>query len=542
MKLCSKQEVGVKNKIRFLLLTLVLLSILVSSCSTPGDQPRTSSPGQKYLVVFVIDSCRPDYLPFSEIPNIKNLASEGTSYSNAWVGSLRNITPGVHTTLSTGAFPNKHKVICFMWKNPETGLLYWYTQWDDVQLGEFNDNIKATGVTSIGTLYKEKYPGARVAAISSGKFYAAAGLGADSADYILFCDSSAVSNPDSMSADKFVVSGVKGRLAPPDIMTDPELTRDKSSDLDEDIWVTDLALKMVEKVRPEVLLINLPQTDESGHWCMAINDPEKMGKVVSNADKQIGRVMDAYKKAGIYDNTIFVVTSDHGMTPTMHVIPQTPIYQLVKKAGTKAQDLAPEFYIYDSSKAADAAENIASAGIPGIKGAYYLSRKSDGSYAYLPTPTTEKLITGDLDKCFRYLSSTSASDTSNDILVPQAENWRYVIPLFSGKAQPSSHETVTWNNQHIPLIIAGPGVKKGISVDSPARIVDIAPTVLTLMGITPAKMDGVVLADCVEKATAKQIEAQNAVTQFLKPLSAALKAASESDLAENARQSGKPEK
>jgi energy-converting hydrogenase Eha subunit F len=62
------------------------------------------------------------------------------------------------------------------------------------------------------------------------------------------------------------------------------------------------------------------------------------------------------------------------------------------------------------------------------------------------------------------------------------------------------------------------------------------------MGIAPKKMDGVVLADCVEKASAQQVEAQTAITQYLKPLAAALKAATESDLAENARQSGKPEK
>ena len=531
-----------RNKMGFVAITLVLLSTLGLSCSAPGDQQRIASPDQKYLVVFVVDACRPDYLPFCDIPNIKKLASEGTSYTNAWVGSLSNITPNVHTTLSTGAFPRNHDVLNFVWKNRETGLAYWYTQWDDIHIGEFNDNIKATGVTSIGTLYKEQYPGARVAAISSGKFYAAAGLGADSADYILFSDSSAVANPDSMSGDKFVVSGVQGHLAPPDIMTDPELTREKTSEFDEDIWATDLALKLLEKVRPEVLLINLPQTDESGHWCMSINDPEIMRKVVSNADKQIGRVMEAYKKAGIYDNTIFVVTADHGMTPTMHLVSQPPVRQALKDAGTKAQVLSPEFYIYDPSKAADAAEKIAGAGITGIKGAYYLAKQSDGSYAYAPTPTTEKQVTGDLDKCFRYLGSTCASDISFDIILPQAENWRYLIPLWSGKAQPSSHDTITWNNQHIPLIIAGPGVNKGLYLDSPARIVDIAPTVLTLMGISPKKMDGVVLADCLEKATAQQVEAENAVMQYLKPLSAALKAASESDLAENARQSGKPEK
>ena len=85
MKILLKynQEVWVKIRIRFLAITLVLLSILVPSCSAPDDQQRIASPDQKYLVVFVVDACRPDYLPFSDIPNIKKLASEGTSYTNA---------------------------------------------------------------------------------------------------------------------------------------------------------------------------------------------------------------------------------------------------------------------------------------------------------------------------------------------------------------------------------------------------------------------------------------------------------------------------
>jgi arylsulfatase A-like enzyme len=81
-------------------------------------------------------------------------------------------------------------------------------------------------------------------------------------------------------------------------------------------------------------------------------------------------------------------------------------------------------------------------------------------------------------------------------------------------------------------------VKKGVTLDTPARLVDIAPTVVTLLGIEPQKMDGVVLADGLEQATPLQVKAQAEVTQFLEPLRAALKDSSQADLAENEKQFG----
>lgn len=41
-------------------------------------------------------------------PNLKALASESVWYENATVGSSPSITPAVHATIGTGAYPNKH--------------------------------------------------------------------------------------------------------------------------------------------------------------------------------------------------------------------------------------------------------------------------------------------------------------------------------------------------------------------------------------------------------------------------------------------------
>jgi len=474
-------------------------------------------------VLISIDACRPDYFPLASIPNINKLMSEGVSYSQAWVGQLRNNTPPGHTTMATGAFPKNDGILCFAWRDPVANLGGWPTSWEKVTAGVMTKLIAESGATSIGTLYKKVHPQAKVVAISCDKYYAAAGLAAESADYILF-------NMAQTPGENLSPAGIEGHLAPADIMNDPELRRTKVTYWDGDTWAIDLALKVFEREKPEIMLINLPYTDEAGHGTGGIIAPQFMGQVVSNVDRQIGRLIDAYKKAGIYDKTLFIITADHGMTPTSRTISQATINSIIAQSGTWGTE-QNEFYLGDPSKSAQVAENIAKADIPGILGAYYSRKNSNGSYVYLPSPTTTKCIPGDLDKCYRYLTSSYASEKSPDVLLVIAENWRQDYKI-SGITFKGSHDTVTWLTQHIPLIISGPGVRKGLILDSPARLVDIAPTVLALMGIMPEHMDGIVLADALLSPTAEQVQAQKEINKQLAPLVAALKARSEADLAE----------
>ncbi|MFF0591422.1 sulfatase [Streptomyces sp. NPDC003781] len=49
--------------------------------------------------------------------------------------------------------------------------------------------------------------------------------------------------------------------------------------------------------------------------------------------------------------------------------------------------------------------------------------------------------------------------------------------------------------QHVPLVIGGPGLPSGIEVDGQVRLVDIAPTVLDLLGMDKEDLDGASLAE-----------------------------------------------
>jgi arylsulfatase A-like enzyme len=269
-------------------------------------------------------------------------------------------------------------------------------------------------------------------------------------------------------------------------------------------------------VKPQVLLLNLPLTDEVGHASGGITKMKVMTPVLKNVDVQLGKLMDAYKKAGIYDQTLFVVTADHGMTPRLKIIDDTILKNIltgqVAVPGGRA-----DYYLNNPENAWFIAEMISVFKIEGIDAVYYKTINENGGYIYKPTFTTSETLPKDLDSCFRYLGATYASAKSPDLIIITRENWKFANSKMVG-----DHGQPTWNNQHIPLIFAGPGVKKGIS-DSTARLVDIAPTIISLIGLKPIGMDGVVLADIKQNPSKKETENLASLNKWLKPLMQAFK-------------------
>jgi arylsulfatase A-like enzyme len=65
-------------------------------------------------------------------------------------------------------------------------------------------------------------------------------------------------------------------------------------------------------------------------------------------------------------------------------------------------------------------------------------------------------------------------------------------------------------------------VKQGATSQYPARLIDVAPTVLRLLGLPPAAMDGTILADALAEPTAAEASAQQAGTSQLAAYQGAL--------------------
>lgn len=80
--------------------------------------------------------------------------------------------------------------------------------------------------------------------------------------------------------------------------------------------ITDAAASYIIENKPSLVFIQFDEIDEAGHK-MGFGTAEQI-KEIERIDNYIGRLYDAYVDAGIIDDTLFIVTADHGGCGTSH--------------------------------------------------------------------------------------------------------------------------------------------------------------------------------------------------------------------------------
>jgi arylsulfatase A-like enzyme len=208
--------------------------------------------------------------------------------------------------------------------------------------------------------------------------------------------------------------------------------------------------------------------------------------------------MDTYRKAHVLRRTIWIVTADHGMAPVYRTVSDTAVSGAVKAARTKVvadvYHTGAYLWVADKTKVAQAAQNITALRNPGIQSVYY-KQAVGRSYRYVRASDAKLFRTSGADAATQYLLSTFAGPTGPDLAVFFTEG---TASLPGGEANwKGDHGGSGWQSQHLPLLISGPGVRSGYVSAYPARLVDIAPTVLTLLGAPMGAMQGIPLTDAM---------------------------------------------
>src|SRR5439155_20947718 len=74
--------------------------------------------------------------------------------------------------------------------------------------------------------------------------------------------------------------------------------------------------------------------------------PEGVPVELEETDVRIGRILEVLKAEGLFDDTLFIVTTDHGMAPTGASLKADHV-QAVVNSGMKAVVAAPLIYLID---------------------------------------------------------------------------------------------------------------------------------------------------------------------------------------------------
>jgi hypothetical protein len=181
-------------------------------------------------------------------------------------------------------------------------------------------------------------------------------------------------------------------------------------------------------------------------------------------------------------------------------------------------------YLQNPQSAAQVAKEFGRA--PGVEGSYVLSA-SGSAYTYELAPGIK--VDPALQAAHQYLLSTFSGPTGPDVVAAFRENT--IGTKFSSAH--GQHGGLNWGAQHVPLIISGPGVRSGTVSLFPARLMDVAPTVLRLLDIPSAPMDGVILANALLDPTAAEVAAQADLTVALTAYQDSLRQQAAQNIAED---------
>lgn len=489
-----------------------------STATTAPSPVKEPTPPRHYVVLIVIDAARPSYLALTRLPHIQALMQDGTVYDRAWVGELESSTPGVHVTLGTGTLPRENGFLGFSWIDPATGKTTDFrTLLADRAIDPVLNNLP---VPSVAARLHQFIPNAVSIAASGHKDYAVVGLGGGAADYEVY--------------GKF--QGAK--LVPTFMHSPPPLAAAKLQALTvtngqatgaEDAFGFNYAITVARKTRPHLLMINVPEMDTRGHW-VGPNDHNTFTVLAQNIDNQIGRLEDAYRQMGILDRTDFIITADHAMVESL----PARNWGLVRTAATaagadvlRADGAGGAVWLQNPTQAKVVADKLVSMHPAHVEAVFYRSRPGT-SYEYLRASPMSWLVKPQVSQALSYLADTTAGAHGPDLWVLYRENYT-TIPLNVAGKWRGTHGGATWKVQHIPMIISGPGIKRGFHSQFPARAIDIAPTMERLLGLPAIHRDGVLLADALSNPMTGELRPQQAVAPDLSADVDALQAQSRAD-------------
>ncbi|HVW63072.1 MAG TPA: alkaline phosphatase family protein [Puia sp.] len=411
----------------------------------------------EHVVLITVDGFRPQlYLdPSFQMVNVHKLMQEGT-YAKGVNSVFPSMTYPSHTTIVTGVQPAKHGVYfnSMFEPNGPTGKIYW--------------NDSSIHSPTIWAAAEKK--GMTVAAL----FWPV------SADAPVQYNIPDIGSLGEKVREEYSRPAGFVDVLKKEVFGTPEQPAAKI-EYGRDHNVARIAAYVIEKAKPNLMTIHFFSVDHYSH--MQGRDGDSVRAAVKDADSSVGIVVDALKKAGIWDKTVLIITGDHGfVNVTTSVNPNVWLVKAGLITDVKKDEWKAQFF--------------------SVGGSSYLYLK-DANDKETAAKVKEVLagVPEEDKKLFRIIDRAKLDAIGANPLVPfalSAENGASFGNAMKGEAIKPGHGGT---HGHFPdfyeirtgYIAHGPGIKKGGVIEQMNQR-DQAVIVAKLLGLSLPTADGKVPA------------------------------------------------
>lgn len=481
-----------------------------------------------HVVVVVWDGLRPDFVSSQYTPNLNDLARQGTFFKNHHSCYVTS-TEVNGAALGTGTYPDHSGIVANVEYRPELGWLnsYGTESLDAIRRGDLLSDGHYVGTWTMAEILQQ----AGIATITAGAkpvillqdHRSKRHLPGQANSVTLFRGQSLPralvrsleENPEigpfpkekpepDTPEERVVYWARKGRDEVLKWLNGKPKTPPSARAISE--WTTKALVRGLWKDGvPKYTLLWLSEPDASQHERGV--GSENAEAALAESDKDLGLVIKALNEKGIFARTDLMVVSDHGFSTIdrgpdvvkslkrAHFVadkqfdnPEAGDVMVVSLGGSTA------FYVFDHDeptirRLVEFLQETDYAGVifssVAVEGTFPLSQVHVGARAGAPD----------------VLVSMRWNADRNDWGAPG------MVTAADGKRGCGTHASLSRFDLHNTLIAAGPDFKQGYTSEVPSGNVDVAPTVLSILGVAPpSPMDGRVLSEALVESTETAVQ------------------------------------
>lgn len=446
---------------------IVCVTLVCTACTLaqPAREPEKNVP-TKHVILVSVDGLMPGaYLdPDAHgltVPTLRAMKAGG-AHATHMLSVFPSVTYPAHTSMVTGTTPMHHGVVGNRLFDPlesNKGGWFWYSE--DIKVPTLWDAARAAG-RKTALINWPVTVGAQADAIVPEYWRAGTREDVKLAKAIStrgLLDQVAARFPDFWQ-----------HFTPPDV-------QDKAS--------IDIAIHLLQTSPPELMLIHMWMVDEYQHrdgpWSQTGNQR------IEEADRQLGRLIEAAKRAGIWERTTLYVVSDHGFLPISRRI----------RLGTRLRERGlVTMNESDDKVTAWRAGVLADGGMAYV----YLQDPADSATADAVEALLAELVTSPEAGVARTYSNAEIVKRGGDPRAFMAAEARvgfafkggYTGPLLISTGSKGHHGYDPERPEmHASLLVYGPEIASGVIAG--ARIIDLAPTIAKQLALSMPQAAGIPL-------------------------------------------------
>lgn len=449
----------------------------------------------RHVVLVVWDGMRPDFVNETNTPTLHALAQRGVFFRNNHCVYLSS-TEVNGTALATGSYPQRSDIIANREFRPAINANQPIAM---ESLKAMRKGDELGGFVAVPTLAEILHAHGRRTAIAGSKpvvlLHDRAARADDATNVVVF---------EGETLPAAALAGIREKLGP---FPQPADTKTNL-----DLWTTRALIgSLWSNGVPDFSLLWLAEPDASQH-ATSPGSPRARA-AIRNSDYALSLMLAALKEKGVDETTDVLVVSDHAFST---IVRNVNVAARLQQAGFRA------FREFNSPPARG---DIMVAGLGGSVLLYVIGhdrKTTDLLVEFLQTQDfagvilTPRARAGTLALDEARINSADAADVVFSFRWTAATNAYgvpgYVIADGQGTSSPTAgsgskgtHVSLSPFDLHNTLVAAGPDFRRGFVSETPSGNVDVAPTILHLLGVSASSpMDGRVLTEALAGAKTKR--------------------------------------